>query len=54
MEGADVVRFLDELSGLELPQAMRETEQVWRSKYEATYWPQFLTGKSEHPAAGGA
>ena len=43
---ADVVRFLDELSGLELPQAMRETEQVWRSNYEATYWPQFLKKKT--------
>ena len=50
----DVVQFLAELSGLDLPQDMRKTEQVWRSKYESTYWPQFLNKKSEQPAAGDA
>jgi hypothetical protein len=50
----DVVRFLDELSGMDLSQAMRETEQVWRRRYESTYWPRFLARKSGQPAAGDA
>ena len=50
----DVVRFLDELSGLDLPKDMRETDQNWRNKYESTYWPQFLKTRSEQTAAGDA
>ncbi len=50
----EVVRFLDELSGLDLPTDMRKTEQDWRSKYQSTYWPQFLNKRSEQPPAGDA
>jgi transcription elongation factor Elf1 len=45
----EVVTFLDELSGLDLPNPMRKTEQAWRTKYESTYWPQFLKDRSEQP-----
>ena len=34
----DVVAFLDDLSGLDLPEDIRRTEQAWRQKHEAT-WP---------------
>lgn len=39
---AEVVAFLDELSGLNLPSPMRETEQDWRRKYQSTCWPSLL------------
>jgi hypothetical protein len=38
----EVVKFLDELSGMDLPQEIRSTEQEWRRKYSSTYWPEFL------------
>jgi predicted RNA-binding Zn-ribbon protein involved in translation (DUF1610 family) len=38
----DVVRFLDALSGMDLPQEIRSTEQEWRRKHDSTYWPEFL------------
>jgi transposase-like protein len=41
----DVVQFLDELSGLNLPVPMRATETEWREKYAATYWPHFLRSR---------
>ena len=47
----DVVAFLDELSGLDLSKDMRENEKMWRSKYESTYWPQFLKKRNEQPEA---
>lgn len=47
----DVVTFLNQLSGLDLPQPMRETEQVWREKYTSTFWPRFLKDRSE-PGVG--
>lgn len=50
----EVVRFLDELSGLDLPQDMRATEQEWRRKYQSTYWPGFLANRSDQPAPGQA
>ena len=50
----EVVRFLDGLSGLDLPKDMRETKQNWRSKYESSYWPQFLKTGSDQPSAGDA
>jgi hypothetical protein len=39
---ADVVAFLDELSGLNLPPQLRATDEDWRRRYASTYWPQFL------------
>ena len=43
----DVVTFLNQLSGLDLPQPMRGTEQEWREKYASTFWPEFLKDQSE-------
>lgn len=35
---ADVVVFLDELSGLDLPAHMQKTDRIWRERYASTYW----------------
>jgi uncharacterized CHY-type Zn-finger protein len=43
----DVVNFLDELSGLNLPVPLQETHAEWHTKYGSTYWPDFL--KSRRP-----
>jgi transcription elongation factor Elf1 len=34
----DVVRFMDELSGLTLPSEMQQTDRIWRERYASTYW----------------
>ncbi len=38
----EVVAFLDELSGLNLPASMRKTQKGWRKKCQSTYWPDIL------------
>lgn len=43
---ADVVQFLDELSGFPLPYEMTEIYNKWRKNYDSTYWPDFLADKS--------
>jgi len=51
----DVVAFLDELSGLDLPADMRGTTEQWPALYASTYWPQFLesSGLRSAGASGG-
>jgi hypothetical protein len=43
----DVVRFLDELSGLGLPSPMRQVSREWRDTYLSGYWPQYLEGDTD-------
>lgn len=38
----DVVAFLDQLSGLDLPPEIRGTHEEWQQKYASTYSPEFL------------
>ncbi len=38
----EVVAFLDELSGLDLPENLENNEKEWREKVKSTYWPQYL------------
>jgi uncharacterized CHY-type Zn-finger protein len=39
---ADVVPFLDDLSGLDLPDPLRATHREWRESLQATYWPGYV------------
>lgn len=49
----DVIRFLDELSGLDLPDALRSTHEEWRDRQAATYWPGALSMRPHgEPDAG--
>lgn len=47
---ADVVAFLDELSGLDLPPTMVQTGAAWREAYAGTYWPEYLQDQQEEEA----
>ena len=49
----DVVRFLDELSGLSLPSEMQQTNRVWRERYASTYWSSLLHGPRSGVASDG-
>ena len=39
----DIVPFLDELSGLNLPPRMQEVSRVWRRDFKALLWPAQVT-----------
>jgi hypothetical protein len=38
----DVVRFLDELSGIENSPTIQQTDAAWRANFVASWWPEFL------------
>ena len=38
----DVVRFLDELSGIENSPAIQQTDAAWRANFVASWWPEFF------------
>ena len=46
----DVVVFLDELSGLDLPQQMAQRSQEWRETYDTSYWPAIFDPDDDNDA----
>ncbi len=47
----DVVVFLDELGGLDLPQQMAQRSREWRETYDTSYWPAIFDPDDDNDAS---